>query len=288
MRFRSFDKLPVLDVVARCGSFSAAADELNLTKGAISYQVRQLESELGFAVFDRRPRGVALTGKGRELLELTQSAFDSIEWKIAALRHAEMRSLTVGLTTYFASRWLSPRLMEFMRTHPGIRLRVQPMINLLDLKGEGVDMAIRWGNGKWNDMAIEPLFACPAFATGNAAALDAIRKRGLQKAFEGFTLLHDRDGSHAWRDWFEATGLTYTERADTLVVPDPNVRVQAVIDGQGVAINDALVDAEIRTGTLHRLSAHELADYGYFLAVPPSAASTPDARAFSAWLKAAA
>ncbi|WP_108880344.1 LysR substrate-binding domain-containing protein [Anderseniella sp. Alg231-50] len=285
MRFRHFDNLRVFNIVAEHGSFSSAAEELHLTKGAVSHQIRQLEAVLGFDLFKRLPRGISLTPKGRDLLAATQSAFEGVEKKISELQLSKSRTLTIGVTTYFASRWLSPRLMDFMRAHPDIRLRVQPMIDLHNLKAEGVDLAIRWGNGAWSDVRIEKLFTCPAWPCGDADALSQVRELGLEAAFENYTLLRDREDSTAWSQWFEAAGLAYMRRTDTLIIPDPNVRVQAVIDGQGVALNDALVETEIEAGRLHRLSDVELSDFGYYLAYPSDAASNPDVEAFADWLK---
>lgn len=288
MRFRSYDALRAFTIVARHDSFSAAAADLHLTKGAVSHQMRLLERDLGFALFHRRPRGIVLTARGEHLLATARSAFETVEDRIEDVRRLASRTLTIGVTTYFASRWLSPRLMDFMRAHPDIRLRVQPMIDLMNWKTEGIDLAIRWGNGSWSDAAIEKLFACPAWPSGNAEALEQVRERGLTAAFEGFTLLRDRDDSTAWTQWYKMAGLPYRHRADTLIIPDPNVRVQAVIDGQGVALNDALIDAEIEAGRLFRLSPVELADFGYFLAYPPGSMSNPDVADFADWLRASA
>lgn len=288
MRFRSFHRVPIFEAIARLGSFSAAADELGLTKGAVSYQIKQLEGELGFPVFQRLARGIQLTTQGADLLATARSALETIERKIDHLRKAEDRILTIGVTTYFASRWLSPRLMEFMRMHPGVRLRIQPMIDLLNLEAEGIDLAIRWGCGDWTDVPIEPLFACPAWPVGDRAARDLVDELGLSEAFHSFTLLRDRDDSNAWSHWYDVAGLAFTERADTLVVPDPNVRVQAVIDGQGVALNDELVDQEIEAGSLFRLGTPELAHYGYYLALPPEASVNRDVETFASWLRQAA
>lgn len=285
MRFRHFDNLRVFNIVAQHGSFSSAAEELCLTKGAVSHQIRQLEAELEFDLFNRLPRGISLTPKGQELLVATQSALGGLEKKIGELRQSNARTLTIGVTTYFASRWLSPRLMDFMRAHPDIRLRVQPMIDLHNLKAEGVDLAIRWGNGAWSDVEIEKLFACPAWPCGDANALRQVQDLGVEAAFENFTLLRDREDSTAWSQWFDVAGMTYMRRADTLIIPDPNVRVQAVIDGQGIALNDMLVDAEIQAGRLHRLCDAELSDFGYYLAYPSDATSNPDVEAFANWLK---
>jgi len=284
MRFRHYDNLRVFNVVARHGSFAAAAEELSLTKGAVSYQIKGLEQALGFALFQRQPRGVLLTAKGQDLWHTSQAAFESVERRIDALRHAEARTVTVGMSTYFASRWLSPRLMEFTRSHPHVRLRLQPTLNLFDLADEGVDLAIRWGRGDWTDVAIEPLFPCPAFATGAPAAAVRIDEVGLAEAFAGFTLLRDRADSAAWSDWHAVAGLEYHGQADSLIVPDPNVRVQAVIDGQGVALHDQLVERELADGRLVRLSPIQLDDYGYHLAYPAGVLDNPDVAAFAEWL----
>ena len=285
MKFRSYDKLRIFGTVAQHGSVSSASEALNLTKGAVSHQIRLLESELGFLLFQRLPRGVALTPTGKELLTTSQAAFETIDHRIKELRRVGSHHLTIGLTTYFASRWLSPRLMDFMRLHPDIRLRVQPMIDLQDLNNEDIDLAIRWGNGQWTDVQTEQLFPCPAWPCGNTEAFERVQRDGIETALESFTLLRDRDDSHAWSYWHAAAAIPYWKRADTLIIPDPNVRVQAVIDGQGIALNDELVDAEIQAGKLHRLSPVELSDYGYYLAYPESAMRNPDTEAFANWLR---
>jgi len=285
VKFKNYDKLYIFTITARHGSFSSASNELNLTKGAVSHQIRLLEDELGFQLFRRLPRGVELTVNGQDLLLASQSALDNIDNKIQELRQLGSRRLTIGLTTYFASRWLSPRLMDFMQQHPGIRLRIQPMIDLLDLKNEGVDLAIRWGHGQWTDIATERLFSCPSWPCGNRQAFDLVKEKGIITALENFTLLRDRDDSHAWSHWHSAAAIPYWKRADTLIIPDPNVRVQAVIDGQGIALNDDLVESEMQAGKLFRLSPVELKDYGYYLAYQPGTMGNPDTEAFANWLR---
>ena len=284
MRFRSYDSLRVFDVVARHLSITAAAEELHLTKGAVSYQIGRLESELGFPVFQRAGRGLALTERGRTLWRSARLAFQDLEAEIGRLRDAEPRRITVGLSTYFASRWLSPRLMTFIGQHPRIALRLQPLVDLIDLRAQDIDLAIRWGAGDWRDLEIELLFTCPAFPTAGTTIAERVAKVGLEAALPGLTLLQDRDGSRAWRDWHEAADLTYRDTRDELVIPDPNVRVQAVIDGQGVALNDALVADELAAGRLQRISDVALDDYGYFLATPKGALDNPALAAFHDWI----
>lgn len=284
MRFQHYDSLRIFSIVARHASFAAAAEELNLTKGAVSHQIRGLEHALGFPLFNRLPRGISLTPKGQELWMTLGVAFDAVEARIADLREAPARPVTIGVTTYFASRWLSPRLMLFMKAHPRVRLRIQPMIDLSELGAEGIDLAIRWGCGDWTDVAIRPLFLCPAFATGAPEALAMIDDLGLEAALGRLTRLADRSGARAWADWHRVAGLRYSSRTDMLTIADPNVRVQAVIDGQGIALNDALVARELEDGRLRRLASHQLDNYGYFLAHEPGATRNPDVAAFAEWL----
>ncbi len=284
MRFRSFDNLRLFDVVARHLSFTAAAGELNLTKGAVSYQVKRLETELGFEVFVRGNRGIALTEKGKRLWHLSQTAFLDLEREIVRLREEDSTRITVGMATYFASRWLSPRLMTFMGVHPRIGLRLQPLVDLIGLETAHIDMAIRWGRGDWADLEIEPLLPCPAFATAGAAIAQRVADTGIEYVLSQTTLLHDREGSRAWLDWHEAAGMPLRPSWDGLVIPDPNVRVQAVIDGQGVALYDALVADEMESGRLLKISEVELSDYGYFLAYPKGALVNPSLRAFRDWI----
>jgi DNA-binding transcriptional LysR family regulator len=284
MRFRSYDSLRLFDVVARHQSFTSAANELSLTKGAVSYQIKSLESELGFRVFARGHRKVSLTEKGKELWRVSRVVFKDLETQIARLREEDVEPITIGMSTYFASRWLSPRLMNFICEHPRVALRLQPLVDLFDIGNQGIDIAIRWGTGQWSDMKTEALLACPAFPTAGASLARHIEAAGLAQALGDLTLLHDREGSDAWRDWHQAAGLGYRPARDTLVIPDPNVRVQAVINGQGVALNDALVAKELTSGQLRKVSSVELRDYGYFLVYADGALENPNLRAFRDWI----
>ncbi|MDH3742438.1 MAG: LysR substrate-binding domain-containing protein [Hyphomicrobiales bacterium] len=285
---KCYDSLRVFDVVARHLSFTEAGRELNLTKGAISYQIGRLESELGFNVFHRQHRRIVLTEKGEKLWHASQAAFGDLDRQIADLKDAGPERITVGMSTYFASRWLSPRLMHFITDHPSVGLRLQPLVDLIDLEAHGIDMAIRWGRGQWTDVEIEPLLPCPAFVTAGPDIARRVATYGLPGIIGQLALLHDRDGSEAWHDWHTAAGLPYANTRNELVIADPNVRVQAVIDGQGIALNDDLIADEITAGRLSRISAVELADYGYYLAYPFGALDAPALQDFRDWIMAEA
>ena len=286
MRFRSFDGLRTFIQVAKHVSFTAASNELNLTKGAVSYQINRLESELGFKVFDRQKKGIEITDQGRKLLQIAQSAFDDLERGIEDIRRAESSDITIGMSTYFASRWLSPRLMNFLVEHADIGLRIQPLIDLIDLRKVDIDMAIRWGKGDWSDAdtVIELIFPCPAMLSAGIEIYRQIETEGIEVAIARQTLLDDRDDSLAWQDWFRTAGLDMVAGNKNLVIPDPNVRVQAVIDNQGVALNDALINSEVNQGLIKQFREVTLNDYGYYLVYPKKALEQPAVLAFRDWV----
>ncbi|MEM7075253.1 MAG: LysR substrate-binding domain-containing protein [Pseudomonadota bacterium] len=282
--FRRHDALRLFVDIARHPSFSSAAAALNLTKGAISYQIKTLEEDLGVRLFDRGARGSVLTAEGRHLVRTCAAPFDEIERQVHAISAPVQQTLTIGVSTYFASRWLSPRLMSFMHDHPDIQLRLQPMIRLFDLQDQDVDIAIRWGSGRWDDAEITPFMSMPAFPVGNRDARDLVRRAGIETVIRSLTLLRDHDDSNAWTDWLTAAGLPHPTGPATLIVPDPNVRVQAVIDGQGIALMDRMIGNEIAQNRLFPLSDVHLSEYGYFLARPRSTDSHKAIETFVDWI----
>jgi DNA-binding transcriptional LysR family regulator len=286
MRFRNFDQLRCFCLVANHSSFTAAAEVLNLTKGAVSYQIDNLENELGFKVFVRRKQGIQLTSRGQSLLNLAQSSFSSLENEIGRLRQSDKPGITIGMATYFASRWLSPRLMNFITAHAGISLRIQPLIDLTDLYSNDLDLAVRWGKGEWRDpeMNCERIFSCPAVLTCSLEIGEEIESAGVESVFAQHPLLHDRDSSRAWIDWFDRAGIEYASESSDLVIPDPNVRVQAVVDGQGLALYDRLVEDEVVAGRLYQFREVELVEYGYYLVYPQNAGSDSPVSVFRDWI----
>ncbi len=265
VQFHHHDLLRLFVEIARYSSFSDAANAMNMTKGAISYQIKTLEADLGFPLFRRTTRGVALTSEGLGILAACQSKYEKIEAELSELKGTSSKTLTVGVSTYFAARWLSPVLMSFMQDHQDVQIRIQPLIQFSQHELQDVDLAIRWGDGGWGDVNVSPFMPMPAFPVGNQVAVERVRQLGLERAVANFTLLRDRDDSNAWTDWQILAGVPHQTRRDVLIQPDPNVRVQSVIDGQGIALMDDLVLQEIADAKLFRLSDVELSNYGYFL-----------------------
>ena len=285
MRFRSYDALRIFDAVARNLSMTKAADEMHQSKGSISYQVGKLEAELGFRLFERRHAKLDLTEEGRRLWHVSQTALSQIDREIEDLRGTATGAVTVGALTYFASRWLSPRLTRFFEANPGISLRIEPLNSVNMMRSVNVDMAILWGIGGWEGHKSELLLSLPAVATANRAVAEQVAQLGLAEAVRQLPLLGDSSGDAGWRAWHKAAGLTYAPSRASLTIPDSNSRVQAVVDGQGIALWDDLVAPEFSDGTLFRLSDVRVENTGYYVIFTDQPMSQ-GAQAFLDWLRA--
>ena len=283
MRFRSYDSLKIFDTVARSLSMTKAADEVHQSKGSISYQVGKLEADLGFRLFERAHATLELTEEGRRLWHVSQTALSQIDREIEDLRGTTSGAVTIGALTYFSSRWLSPRLTRFFEANPGISLRIEPLNSVDMMRSLKIDMAVLWGIGGWEGHKSELLLSLPAVPTANRVLAEQVKQLGLAEAVRQLPLLGDSSGDAGWRAWHKAAGLPYAPSRSSLTIPDSNSRVQAVVDGQGIALWDDLVASEFGNGTLVRLSDVRVENAGYFLVFTDQPMSQ-SAEAFLDWL----
>ena len=163
-QFRPVVGLPTLtwlrafEAAARTSSFTAAAAELNLTSGAISYQIRALEAHLGFALFERRPRGVKLTPMGVAYLPPVRKAFEELaDSTVGLFGGSERVQITVHAPVSLAALWLAPKLPAFNRIHPAIDVRLSSVIWDNPLPDDATDLEIRYGTGHWHGYRSERL-----------------------------------------------------------------------------------------------------------------------------------
>src|SRR6516225_6146547 len=143
----SLTALRAFETAARTLSFTSAADELNLTQGAISHQVNTLEARLGLKLFERAARGLKLTDAGQKYLPLVRDALDRLRTAEDLIRPTRPSVLTVTVSPNFASKWLVPRLGGFSITHPNLDLRISASLQHVDFSQEDIDLAIRHGTG---------------------------------------------------------------------------------------------------------------------------------------------
>lgn len=224
--------LRAFEAAARHLNFTRAAIELCVSQGAVSHQVAGLEKRLGTRLFHRLPRGLALTDDGQALVPVLAETFDRIGATLDRFADGRFQyALNIGVVGTFATGWLLARLDDFAATHPHIDLRVSINNNRVDLAGEGLDYAIRFGDGAWHGTHAEPLMDAPL--TPLCAPLVASRLSGPDDlAYE--RLLRSYRVSE-WESWFAAAG-----------VPAPALRgpmfdssalmVGAAIAGLGIAL----------------------------------------------------
>ena len=286
-----FQKLPSLKALrafesaARHCSFNAAATELSVSPGAISYQVKQLESSLGVHLFHRLTRQVELTDAGLRLYHTVHRQFEELEEELTRISPKKRDNpLTVSVSTFFVTRWLSPRLGTFLNTHPDITVRLQHSVNDPDFAVEAVDLAVRWGNGRWPHSPSEPLIEMPMIAVCAPSLLQG--ESGIRQPADlmRHTLLHDQPGMDLWPEWLRTAGLDPDERTSGPVIVDPNVRVQSAIDGHGVVLGNPLLQPELESGRLSEPFDIRLEGYGYHLVYSRSAVHNEPFRQFHQWL----
>ena len=284
MTIYSYDMLRTFQVVAQNLSMTRAALQLNQSKGSVSYQIKTLERQLGFALFERANARLHLTSEGRRLLQVSQVSLDQIDQEIEGLRYKEPAPLTIALQTYFLTRWLSPRLMRFTAAHPEIGLRFVPLNFIGEMESIDADISICWAKQGMIDAPHERLFACPACPTGNSNIADRVREEGLDNVILSTPLLLDSSESKGWQDWFDLAGLDFSQSQKGLSVADSNSRVQAVIDGQGIALWDQLVTPEVNSGHLQYLSDIWLDEYGYYVHANEGGVENKALKLFLDWL----
>ncbi len=286
MRFRSFDSLNVFRTVSEQMSFTAAGEALNMSKGAVSYQIAKLEDELGVRLFERRHTHIRLTVEGERLREAAGHHLGRIEAVIREIKTTAEQPLCVGAHSWFISRWLGPRLSNFTRANPDISLQVEPINTKADLQNPALDLSIFWCDPSVEDMDVEVLFNSntrPLASPETAARVEAL---GLETAVREIPLLPDASGMAAWRDWHDLAGLTFAPRKNSLSLPDANSRLQAVIAGNGLGMQDAFAEPEIESGHLVWISELELTNFSYCISLPTKGNISAAAEIFRDWIRA--
>ena len=268
--------------VAETRSLTRAAETLNVTRPAISQQIRNLESHLGEPLLVRGRRGVALTAQGERLAHSLVAAFANIADATRQFStSAASRTLHVTTTPMFASSFLVPRLADFRSAHPGIELMLNPTSEFVDLQPGGVDMAIRYGDGDWPGVETE-LFFTGAFAV--VAARSLIGDRMITKPAEilDYPILQEL-GSTEFSDWMDRQGLKPGPDARITRMPG-NLLLDELRRGEGiVATVPRFIKDDIHADRLVVLFEDRL-DAGYYLLTRPGT-QRPPLRTFIRWLR---
>src|SRR6516162_11176481 len=253
---RSLPQLNALrsfEAAARHQSFTRAADELCVTQGAVSHQVKALEAELGLKLFNRGLRGLAITEPGRNYLAAVQDAFDRIALGTDRLLQRQQAGIvTVSTSPDFAAKWLVSRLGRFSEAHPEIELKISATMHHADFAREDVDLAIRHGDGNWPGLNAVNLTAEELFPVCSPKLVTS--RGGIREPEDvlRFPLLH-LDDRFDWSRWLEAAGAPSEGLLHGPILNHASMLIDAAIDGQGIALARTMLAAnDLITGRLVR------------------------------------
>jgi LysR family transcriptional regulator of beta-lactamase len=273
--------LRAFEASARHLSFTRAGLELSVTQAAVSHQVKGLEARLGASLFRRLPRGLALTDEGQALLPELREAFGRLSQAVERFEGGRMREvLAVGAVGTFAVGWLLPRLAAFQAACAFVDLRLSTNNNRVDLAGEGLDCAIRFGDGAWHGTEALRLFAAPL----TALCAPAVAQRLARPADLAGEVLLRSYRADDWPNWFAAAG----ETCPTLKGPlfdSSFVMAEAAAQGAGVALAPArMFERDLASGRLVQPFEIEAQTGAYWLSWLKSKAPSAALAAFQTWL----
>lgn len=273
--------LRAFEAAARHLSLTRAAVELCVTPAALSHQIKGLEERLGVSLFRRVPRGLVLTNEGAALVPVLSAAFDAVAGTLDRFMDGRFReALHVGVVGTFAVGWLMERLAAFEALHPSVDLRITTNNNRVDLAGEGLDFAIRFGNGAWHATQAVEIFDAPMTPLCRP---ELARRLAHPRDLSREVLLRSYRADE-WPRWFEAAG----EPCPPLRGPmfDTSLALaEMATQGLGVALLPArLFVRALNAGRLTRPFETEAATGSYWLTSLGSREPTSAMQAFQDWL----
>src|SRR5262249_31885946 len=275
-RLPPLNALRAFEAAARHLSFLKAANELHVTPGAVSQQVKGLEVQLGIKLFRRLTRGVLLTDAGQLYAKRLGELFDGIDAATRDLRHGDASPvMTVSAIPSFAARWLIPRLGTFNTAHPDITLRVTAESGSPDFLNTDADIAIRYGPPGYPGLESELLFPGIVFPVCSPLLMEGPHPIRSLADLAHQTLLHDEPypgfEDLSWKTWLAAVGAVGVEARPGPVFSFTHMSLQAAASGLGVALGTpVLAGDDLAAGRLVRPLPHEVrAKAAYWLLYPP-------------------
>jgi LysR family glycine cleavage system transcriptional activator len=284
------DNLPPLaalrafEAAARLENFSRAADEIHVTHGAVSHQVRALEAFVGRPLFTRQGRGVVLTSDGRVLGAAIRTALDQIANAARTIRRrAQTNRLSISTLPSFGSRWLMPRIVRFMSDHPGWAINIDSTPNLVDFSRDDTDIALRFGGGGWPGVHSEWLMD-DEYILVASPRLNGGRLPKKPAQLVDFPLI--RSDAEPWHAWCQAAGVDIAVPMKGIGYEDMGVMLQVAIDGQGIMLTRrTIAEFELEKGTLVQLFGIATpAHSSYWIVRPEEEPASERVAAFREWL----
>ncbi|MDI3324843.1 LysR substrate-binding domain-containing protein [Pontibacterium granulatum] len=276
--------LQAFRLAAEANSFKDAAEQLHVTQAAISQQIKSLEQHLGLKLFKRLTREVELTDAGRQLLPHVSRGFSSLETGMALLMDdPNPNRLTLSTLPSFASRWLVSKLGEFQQEAPDLSIQLTVGDQLERFEGEGLDLAIRFGQGDYPGLSTELMLKDYLIPACHPSLL----KNTLPVRDQIGTLPWLQDDTPELKELWPEFAQTLAQDAPRLQVTDSGTLIEALLGGQGIAfVRFSLVYGLLERGILiSPLPEHWKTIYDYYLVMPEHHKKRPKVRRFEAWLR---
>ncbi|MBE3175373.1 transcriptional regulator GcvA [Enterobacter cloacae complex sp. P29RS] len=285
------NSLTAFEAAARHLSFTLAANELSVTQGAISRQIRHLEEFLGTALFTRSNRNIHLTATGLQyydsvnnaLIEIASATGDVKKWQ-------GEHKITVSTTSAMAALWLLPKVVSFQNEHEEVDLRILASDSIHDLRKQDCDIALYYCRTPPANMKATPLFSENVFPVCSPVYLEKIGVLSSPEDIFSKTLLFLED-SHSewlsWEQWFSAVNLPEYKPKNRININNYPMLLQSAINGQGVALAwGSLVDSYLESGALIRPVSYTLGTQSCFSMLEPigKGITTSSIKLFREWL----
>ncbi|MEQ8665590.1 MAG: LysR family transcriptional regulator [Rhodospirillales bacterium] len=281
--------LVAFDAVARLGSFTAAARELDLTQGAISRQIQALEDQLGVLLVERDRHSVRLTPAGDTYADAVRSGLRAISAaSLDVISGPDRGALNLAILPTFGTRWLAPRIPAFLADHPGITINLSTRLRPFDFSVETLDAAIHHGPPEWP--GAECIFLMQETEVP-ACAPSLLTDGPMRQPADllNYPLLHIATRPYAWPDWF-ADAESELGASQGMSFDQFSTVAQAAVAGLGIALLPRfLIEDELKRGDLVIALDRPVASrYPYYLAIRDGRAQHPHVAAFRDWLVAEA
>ena len=292
--FPGLRSLRAFDAAARHLNFTRAAQEINVTPAAISHQIKELEEQIGAELFTRTSRTMRLTRAGEVLYTAARDSLETLNQALYRIKRLENRKqLKVSAPPSLAAKWLVPRLDEFLATQPGADVRLDVSHAVVDFDREDIDVAIRFGEGKYPGLRADLLFQDFVFPVCSPSIITKEKPLRTPRDLLKHTLIHlDWDAQPGltrpnWSMWMKAAGVSEFDDKAGLHFRQTSFAVQAAIDGMGVALGDSnLVADDLAAGRLVKpfeLSIKAPRQFAYHVITRPDPANSPMVEAFRKW-----
>jgi LysR family glycine cleavage system transcriptional activator len=290
-RLPPLNALRAFESAARHLNISRAADELSVTPGAVSQQIQNLEDYIGAALFKRTPRGLLLTDAAQTALPALREAFDRLAEAASLLTAAvDGRRLTLTAPPSFAAKWLVPRLGRFEQAHPQVDVWLSADMEVVDLAGGDIDLAVRYGAGAYPGLETQRLMQETVIPV-MSPELNVATPLHEPKDLAGLVLLHDGspdadESCPDWQMWLAARNIKGVDGTRGPRFNQSSLVIEAALSGRGVALaKRALAQDDLDAGRLVApMAISTSVDFAYYVVHPKAKARLPQVKAFVAWI----